>query len=281
MNDNNLGLYIVATPIGNLGDISKRAVETIQTADFIICENPNHSLKLLNKLGIKKKLISLHDYNENTVIQKLSSQLRERKIVLISDAGSPLVSDPGFKLLKYCIKNNVAVTSIPGPNAIIPALQLSGISLNQFSFLGFFPKTKKDMINFIDKIKVCNETSVFFVSNHKIEECLELINSQMNERQISVVKELTKINEKIYRGLASNIRREISLQNDKVKGEFVIVVEGNIYEKKDSADLSEYNHEIKKMLIKFSLTDVVEIVHKLTGITKNKVYKWVLKLKKT
>ena len=161
--NNDFGLYIVATPIGNLGDISERAITTIKEGDLIICENPKHSLKLLNKLGIKKKLISLHDYNEKIVINKIAGDLINKKCVLISDAGSPLISDPGFKLIQYCIKNNINLTSIPGPSAIIPALQLSGVPLNNFSFLGFFPKAKKGMGNFIDIIKNNNSTSVFFV----------------------------------------------------------------------------------------------------------------------
>ena len=113
--NSDFGLYIVATPIGNLGDISERAINTIREGDLIICENPKHSLKLLNKLGIKKKLISLHDYNEKIVINKIADDLINKKCVLISDAGSPLISDPGFKLIQYCIKNNIRVTSVLDP----------------------------------------------------------------------------------------------------------------------------------------------------------------------
>ena len=131
-------LHIIATPIGNLKDISERAIETLTQADIVICENPKHSLKLLNNLGIKKKLISLHDYNENIVIKKIEENLNEKLIALISDAGSPLISDPGYKLLQHCIKKNIKITTIPGPSAIIPALQLSGIPINEFFFLLVF-----------------------------------------------------------------------------------------------------------------------------------------------
>ncbi len=276
-----LGLQIVATPIGNLGDISERAIEAIKTSDFIICENPKHSLKLLNKFGIKKKLISLHDYNENKVIAKISKDFEKKKIILISDAGSPLISDPGYKLVKYCIENNITVTSIPGPSAIIPALQLSGIPINQFYFAGFFPKTKKEMYNFVRQIKESYTTSVFFVSSHKIELCLELLENEIVERAVSISKELTKINEKIIWGYADVIKKDIARHKENLKGEFVVVVEGDNSTKSKDNNLAEYNKEINLMLSKFSLTDVVEIVHKLTRINKNKVYKWSLELKRS
>ncbi len=276
---NNFELYIVATPIGNLEDISERAIKTIKESDTIICENPNHSLKLLNKLGIKKKLISLHDYNESTVIKKIANKLPNQKTVLISDAGSPLVSDPGFKLIQHCIKNNLAITSIPGPSSIIPSLQLSGIPINQFYFMGFFPKTKRQMLEFTKIIEANLQTCVFFVSSHKINFCLEIIDKLINDRQISVSKELTKLNEKTYRGSAKEVIVEINKQKENLKGEFVVVVEGKSQKETVSSQLTPFNNEINKLLSKFSLTDVVEIVHKLTGIKKNKVYKWVLNIK--
>ena len=128
------GLYIIATPIGNLNDISQRAISVLNEVDFIICENPKHSIKLLNKLGIKKKLISLHDYNEEAVINKISKYQYNSKIGLISDAGSPLISDPGFNLVKNFISKKIMITSIPGPSSLIVGLQLSGLPLNKFTF---------------------------------------------------------------------------------------------------------------------------------------------------
>ena len=275
------GLYIVATPIGNLGDISRRAVETIKNADFIICENPNHSLKLLNNLGIKKKFVSLHDHNEKSVIKKISRHLDNKIIVLISDAGSPLISDPGYNLIKHCIKNQIKITTIPGPNSIIPSLQLSGFSLNEFKFLGFFPKNPKQIKSFVEKIDSSNCTSVFFVSSHKIKALLNIIESKLEKRSISIIKELTKINEKVFRGAGHNIKKLMDDKIENLKGEFVVVIEGKTLKKTDSVDLDEYNELINKLLLKFSLTDVVEIVHKLLKINKNKIYKWVLDIKKS
>ena len=137
------GLSIVATPIGNLDDITYRAVNVLKDCDIIICENPKHSLKLLNKLDIKKKLIALHDYNEHKIIDQIKVLLKNKNCVLISDAGSPLISDPGYNLVQYCIENNINVTSVPGPSSIISGLQLSGLPISEFTFFGFVPKSKK------------------------------------------------------------------------------------------------------------------------------------------
>ena len=140
------GLYIVSTPIGNLGDISSRAIKTLGESDIIICENPKHSLKLLSKLDIKKKLISLHDYNEENVVEKIKDHLVNKKLSLISDAGSPLISDPGYKLVRHCVLNNIYITIVPGASSITSALQLSSIPINEYKFLGFSPKTKKVLV---------------------------------------------------------------------------------------------------------------------------------------
>ncbi len=280
MSDEVKCLSIVATPIGNLKDISERAIQTIKNAEVVICENPNHSLKLLNNLGIKKKLVSLHDYNEKRVVERISEDLISKNTVLISDAGSPLISDPGYKLIDYCIKNNINVTSIPGPTSIIPSLQLSGIPINEFHFTGFFPKSSKLIENFVLKIKETRVTTVFFVSSHKLKTCLKHLEKKLPDRKISIAKELTKINEKVFRGVAKNVGDQLSLKKESFKGEFVIVVEGKAEKETNFVNLEVYNEQIIKLISKFSLTDVVEIVHKLTRIKKNAVYKWVLSLKK-
>ena len=248
---------------------------------FIICENPKHSLKLLNNLDIKKKLISLHDHNEKAVIETIRRDLLTKIIVLISDAGSPLISDPGYNLIKNCIENNIKITSIPGPSSIIPAIQLSGLPSNQFNFKGFLPKTKKHIEDFIKIISDSDQTSVFFVSNHRILICLKIMDILLVERKISVAKELTKINENVFRGTSKIVADKMLENEENFKGEFVVVVEGNAKKNSENINLNIYKDEAKKLLLKFSLTDVVEIVHKLTGITKNRLYKWVLEIKKS
>ena len=138
------GLCIVATPIGNIGIYSNRAIDTLQNTDFIICENPNHSRKLMSKLGIKKKLVALHDHNEEEIIRNYIEKIKTKPVALISDAGSPIISDPGYKLVQHCIKENIFyATTIPGASSIISALQLSGLPVNEFVLLEFAPKNKK------------------------------------------------------------------------------------------------------------------------------------------
>ena len=280
MNNITNGLSIVATPIGNLDDITYRAVNILKECDIIICENPKHSLKLLNKLGIKKKLIALHDYNEHKIIDQIKVLLKNKNCVLISDAGSPLISDPGYNLVQYCITNNIRITSVPGPSSIVSSLQLSGLPISEFSFFGFVPKSKKKIEDLVKNISQEKKTCVFFVSSHKLIVFLDCLENIIGHRSISICKELTKINEFVFRGTPSNVKNRILDNKENIKGEFVAVVNGQTQKKQDFDDIDLYNKELKKMATKFSLTDIVEIVHKFTNINKNKIYKWLLGLKK-
>ena len=274
------GLSIVATPIGNLDDITYRAVKILGECDIIICENPKHSLKLLNKLGIKKKLIALHDYNEYKIIDQIKDLLKNKICVLISDAGSPLISDPGYNLVQYCISNNIRVTSVPGPSSILSSLQLSGLPISEFAFFGFVPKSKKKIEDLAKNISQEKRTCVFFVSSHKLIVFLDCLENIMPERKISLCKELTKVNEFVFRGTPNSVKNKILENKENIKGEFVAVIERQTSKNQDFANIDLYSKELKKMATKFSLTDVVEIVHKFTKINKNKIYKWLLKLKK-
>jgi len=271
------GLYIVSTPIGNLGDISSRAIKTLDESDMIICENPKHSLKLLSKLDIKKKLISLHDYNEESVIEKIKDYLDNKKLSLISDAGSPLISDPGYKLVRHCVSNNIYVTIIPGPSSVTSALQLSSIPINEYKFLGFVPKTKKSIKDFIDLLKNSTCTSVFFISTHKILLFLEMISIKLPDRKIAVCKELTKINEKVFVGTSVEVYNKFKESSKNSLGEFVIVVEEENTNKNSLSGLTpDIIKIINKLLGKFSLTDTVEIVHRIGNIGKKEIYKKAL-----
>ena len=271
-------MYIVSTPIGNLGDISSRAIKTLENSDIIICENPKHSLKLLSKLDIKKKLISLHDYNEQIVIEKIIESLKNKKLSLISDAGSPLISDPGYKLVTFCIENDIYVTTIPGASSVTSALQISSIPINKYTFHGFLPKTKKSVVNFVEILKKSNLTSVFFVSSHKILSFLEILSKELSDRKIAVCKELTKMNERVFIGSSLEVFKEFKQSSKNSLGEFVIVVEEqNIDTKKSLYELSpDIIDIIKKLLDKFSLTDTVKIVHKIGNIEKKEIYKKAL-----
>jgi len=273
------GLSIVATPIGNLEDITYRAVKVLEECDIIICENPKHSLKLLNKLGIKKKLIALHDYNEHKIVDQIKDLLRNKNCVLISDAGSPLISDPGYKLVQYCIKNNIRITSVPGPSSIISSLQLSGLPMSEFTFFGFVPKSKKKIEDLVKNIFEEKRTCLVFVSNHKLVDFLDCLENIMSNRSISICKELTKVNEFVFRGNPRGVKKKILEDKQNIKGEFVAVIDRQASKSQDFEEIDLYENELKKMTNKFSLTDIVEIVHKFTKINKNKIYKWLLKLK--
>ena len=235
------GLYLISTPIGNLEDVGLRAINILQEVDFIICENPKHSLKLLNKLGIKKKLFSLHDYNEDIVINRIKKYQGNSAIALISDAGSPLISDPGFRLVKDFINKNMFVTSIPGASSVISSLQLSGLPINNFVFFGFVPKKQSSASLLIKRIKELNLTSVLFVPGNKIKKFLELIIKNSKDREIAVCKELTKINETIIRGSIKNIIDKIIDKEISLKGEFTLIIAG---EKEERGDI--INDSIKK-----------------------------------
>ena len=278
MNTLKKGLYIISTPIGNLEDISFRAKKILDMVDFIICENPVHSLKLLNKLGIKKKLYSLHDYNENILIKRIEKFQNNSSVALISDAGSPLISDPGYNLVLDYIKKNLMITTIPGPSSVISALQLSGLPIYNFKFFGFAPKNYTAIITLIEEIKNLQSTSILFVSGSRLINFLTALLEKNIDRTIAVCKEITKKNEKVFRGKANKIINNISVDSNNLKGEFVVVIEGKKKKSSKMVDVT-VRTQIRKLLKKFSLTEVVEIVHKLTNISKKEIYKTALLLK--
>ena len=272
------GLYIISTPIGNLDDLSFRAKKILGMVDFIICENPLHSLKLLNKLGIKKKMFSLHDYNEEFLIKRIEKYQNNSSIALISDAGSPLISDPGYNLVKDFIKKKLKITTLPGPSSIISALQLSGLPINSFEFHGFVPKNKSGIVSLINKIENLKTTSVYFISGNRLLIFLESLCEMKMSRNISICKEITKKNEKVFRGNARGLMDILSENPNNYRGEFVVVIEGKINNFNKKLD-KKTEEEITKLLKKFSLTDVVEIVHKLSSISKKEIYNSALLLK--
>ena len=273
------GLYIVSTPIGNLDDISFRVKMVLNSVNFIICENPKHSLKLLNKLDIKKKLFSLHDYNESQLIKRIEKYQYNSAIALISDAGSPLISDPGYNLIQDYIKKKLYVTTIPGPSSIISSLQLSGLPINNFEFFGFVSKNKSSMNSQAKKLQNVITTSVFFISGNRLINFLKILLDAKINRKIAVCKELTKKNEWVFRGYIKKIIDEINIDKSNLKGEFTLLIQGK--EKKPKITIQTTTEaQIKKLLKKFSLTEVVEIVHRLTSISKKEIYKKALQLKK-
>ena len=218
-------LYIVPTPIGNLDDITIRAVQVLKKVDLILCEDTRRSKKLLNHLGIKSQLRSHHKFNEHSEVEYIVKKIKEgRNVAVISDAGTPGISDPGFLIVRTCLENEIEVECLPGPTALIPALMVSGISSDKFIFEGFLPikKGRKTKLSILASEK---RTMIFYESPHKlIRTLLDFENSFGPKRKISVSRELTKLYEETIRGTVEEMK-EI-YKSKKPKGEYVIVVEG-------------------------------------------------------
>ena len=218
-------LYVIPTPIGNLDDITIRAVKTLEFVDIILCEDTRRSQKLLSHFGIKSKLKSHHKFNEhkqvNIIVNKIKSGIN---IGVISDAGTPGISDPGFLLVRSCLNSNIDIECLPGPTALIPALIISGLPMEKFVFEGFLP-TKKGRKTKLQNLSTETRTMIFFESPHKLTKTLiDFQNTFGSERNISVSREITKMYEHTLRGKINEILEK--LQNKKNKGEFVIVVDG-------------------------------------------------------
>jgi len=220
----------------------------------------------------------LHDHNEKLLIKKMEKYQNNSKIGLISDAGSPLISDPGYKLVQNFIDKGLFVTSIPGPTSIIPALQLSGQSLDSFAFYGFPPKNIKSLKLLVKKMKNTGLTSLFFISGKKLVEFLEIIVSSDSEAKVTLCKELTKINERIIRTNPENLIIDIKKNKINLKGEFVLVVSSTKNKEKLTID-NIIEVQISQLLKKYSLTETVEIVHKLSKISKKNIYQVALLIK--
>ena len=266
-------LYLVVTPIGNLNDISYRAVETLNKVYFIACENPNNSLKLLQNFNISKKLIQVNAVHEQEMSNNILNLLKEgNDVAFISDAGFPCISDPGSTLVKLCVENNIDVTTIGGNNAALNALVGSDIDTTRFTFIGFLSSKAGTLKNELENYKNRCETLIFYESSHRIVDTLNIMYQVFGERKVCVAKELTKMFETFIR---FTLHENISLTNDQQKGEFVIVVEGN-----KNTDIS-YDVLLEKVneLIKLGVStkSACEFIAKENNISKNALYKLIHK----
>lgn len=215
-------LYLVATPIGNLEDISKRAIDILSTVDLILCEDTRESGKLFSHYGIKNNLMSYYSQVEDQKIPLIINYLKEGKnIALVSDSGTPCISDPGSKLVSACVENEIKVVPIPGPNSIIPALVLSGFEIKSFYFEGFIPQ-KKGRKKKLEEIANRKEMTVFFESPYRIQKLINELNELCPQREIALCRELTKKFEEVIRGKISDIKK--NLASIKLKGEFVVII---------------------------------------------------------
>ena len=268
-------LYIVSTPIGNLDDITIRAIEVLKNSDVILCEDTRHSLKLLNHFKIKKTLISYHKFNEKKELEKIIKYINEGKILsLISDAGTPMISDPGKLLVKTCIDRKIKIIPIPGVSSITAAMSISGFS-DQFLFYGFLPKTEKKLEKILFSLSSETFSQIFFISAIKINFYLKTIKKFYKGRDILIAREITKIHETFYRG---NIDK-INMFKTRIKGELTVVIsEKNTKDK--IFDANEIKKKAKIYLKKYSLKDVVELLFRSEKIHKKKIYKICLEIKK-
>lgn len=259
-------LYIVATPIGNLGDFSLRAVETLKNVDMIACEDTKHSLILLNHFNIKNKLISYHKFNEESRIDNIKSFLDEGKdVALISDAGMPLISDPGYRLVEHLQNEDYKITVIPGACALINALALSGFDTMKFFFFGFLSGNTTKQIEELSKIKDLDCTLIFYISPHSIEKDLQTIAKVLGNRKARIVNEMTKIYEKVIK---FNLCDKLDTA---IKGECVLVVEGKT-EENDLLSLSIKEHIDYYLNMGIDEKNALKMVAKDRKISKSEVY---------
>jgi len=267
-------LYIVSTPIGNLEDITLRALDVLKNSDIILCEDTRRSIKLLSHYKIKKKLIPYHKFNEKKQLANVIKYINEGKILsLISDAGTPLISDPGRLLINHCVENEIKITPIPGVSSITSALSVSGFS-DQFLFYGFLPKTENQLEKTLTSLSKNTNTQIFFIPSIKINFYIKFFKKFFSGRKILIAKEITKIHENFIREKID----ELKIFKNSLKGELTIVIsENNIKVKK--FDEEKIVNNIKKHLKKYSLKDTVDLILETEKVNKKKVYELCLKVK--
>tara|TARA_Y100001970_G_C14138261_1_gene805601 strand:- start:43 stop:903 length:861 start_codon:yes stop_codon:yes gene_type:complete len=269
------GLYLVPTPIGNLDDITFRAVQLLKMSDFILCEDTRVSKILLEKYEIKSKLISNHKFNEKKNLSKIMEFLKSGSIIsIISDAGTPTISYPGSILINKCIENNISVTPLPGPSSVTSAVSISGFS-EKFFFYGFFPE-KKASISELEILSKLNSSIVFFVSAKKINKIIPHLKNYFSGRQILICREMTKYFEEFIRADV-DLLDSLSLE---YRGEITIVLSENKSLKKDLSSLNESDKRlIEKMINKLSVKEIVSLVNQGKKISKKEIYNYCIRFK--
>ena len=276
-------LYLVPTPIGNLKDITLRALEVLKSVDEIAAEDTRTSLKLLNHFDIKKSLFSYHKHNEQgkslDIINKLKSGIN---IALITDAGTPGISDPGSVIVERCIEEEIEFEVLPGATAITTALVYSGLDTTKFMFRGFLPRESKDRNPIIEEVKNVRDTIIFYEAPHRLLATLDYLKDNLGDRKIAVCRELTKLHEEIYRGKISEAIEFFT--EGRPRGEFVLVIEGKSDETIKAEKEAKWNSlRIEEHLIKvieegFDKKEAIKIVAKERGIAKKEVYKYSTEL---
>lgn len=263
-------LYLVPTPIGNLEDMTFRSIEVLKSVDVIFSEDTRVTLVLLNHFDIKKKLISLHDHNEDMVKDKVLSYLKDNKnVAIVTDRGTPIVSDPGYKTVKYVSDNGYNVVGLPGACAFVPAFIVSGLPSEHFLFYGFLNSKDSKMREELNNLKNFENTIIFYEAPHRLIKCLQAILDVFGDRYVSISKEISKLHESVFRGNISDAIKNF----DVVKGEYVIVVDGFKRNNDDYSNLSVVEHV--NMYVKSGLyvMDAIKMVAKERNIPKSEIYK--------
>jgi len=270
------GLYLVSTPIGNMEDITFRAINILKKSDIILCEDTRRSGKLLSYFKIKKKMIAYHKFSEKKVSNKVISYLKDSKVIsLISDAGTPAISDPGMILINRCIEENVDIHPVPGPSAVTSAISISGFN-DQYLFYGFLPKKENELEAVLKSLYNFNYSIIFFITAPKINFYISQFKKYFFDRNILIAKEMTKIHEYFIRDKVELVKNF----SESLKGELTIVLSDKIIKKNITKEIHEsVKIEIKKMLKKYSHKDVVDFISKKENLSKKVVYEYCLKIK--
>lgn len=270
------GLYLVSTPIGNLSDITFRAIEVLKCSNFILCEDTRVSKNLFNKYQIKSELISNHKFNEKKNLFKIIGLLKSGSVIsLVSDAGTPGVSDPGGILVQECIKNGIEIIPIPGPSAVTAAVSISGFS-NQFYFYGFFPEKVRNLKEDMNNLSKLNYSIVFFVSSKKFKKIIPFIKDNFLERQILICREMTKYYEEYIR---TSVKKLDDI-NIEMKGELTVIISQKIMRKNASQELDESDKRIIDTVInKLSMREISNLINLRHKVSKKIIYDYCLKLK--
>jgi len=272
----NSGLYLISTPIGNMEDITFRALDILKKSDIILCEDTRRSGKLLSHFKINNKLMPYHKFNEKKISNIIIESIKKNKIVsLISDAGTPSISDPGMILINMCIKENLFVFPVPGPSAVTSAVSVSGFS-DKYLFYGFLPKKQKELEKIFKNLNNIDHSLVFFIPAQKINFYIDQFKKNFSDRKIVIAREMTKIHEEFIRNSVKLIKK----LPENTKGELTVVLSEKNKEKKSKKEITEsVKIEIKKMIKKYSHKDVVEFISKKENLKKKIIYDYCLKLK--
>ena len=268
-------LYFISTPIGNLNDISLRAIDVIRSCDYLYAEDTRKTKKLLNFINCNKKCLSFYDHNEDKISFDIIEKIKKNKIIsIVSDAGTPAISDPGYKLIKECIRQSINYTLIPGPSSVTNAIVMSGLPTDKFSFFGFMPKKKSEQKVLFENLTNDTKTLIFFDSPKRIQKTISnLIEFIGFDRRIAICREMTKLHEEIIRGSLKDVIDNIKTNKILLRGEIVLVIEGS---KKNQIDYF-INSKIKnEFLNKLSASDAAKLISLITGQNKRNIYKYLI-----